>query len=194
MKVLSLDIETRSTARNAAIVSIGAVAYDFEKGEILGRVYSEIDQADALKYGVVDASTEKWWAAQNEETRKALQGKESVSVALDKLAGLVVEAQIAARKNEEDFFVISRAPQFDCAILRRHFDLLGKKCPWAYWQERDHRTFETAWQMVAKQFGKTFPPYLSWVGDVVHIALDDASAQLSYLFDLYQHIKTNVGQ
>lgn len=75
MKNIMADIETMSTKPDAAIIAIGAVAFDLPGKEILDRFYTTVDLASSMAHGgVVDASTILWWM------RQSSKGKPSFSL------------------------------------------------------------------------------------------------------------------
>lgn len=65
-----LDLETLSSKGNAAIVAIGAVAFDGETGEIIDRFYHKIDPQSCEDKGLhISASTFIWWMQQPDAAR-----------------------------------------------------------------------------------------------------------------------------
>jgi hypothetical protein len=69
----TLDLETMgSTRQTAAIVSIGAVAFNVE-GDMSEPFYVNVDLEDAMRHGLtVDADTIKWWMRQQLLAREAI--------------------------------------------------------------------------------------------------------------------------
>ena len=126
-----IDIETMATCNNAAIVAIGACAFDLEG---LGEEFTAlIDTASASAHGAVQRHTMEWWASQSEEVRdRMFGGKEPAEDAAERLLGFFK----AARADE----VWANSPTFDCVILRNWFDEFDMNAPWHYRQERCVRT------------------------------------------------------
>jgi len=68
-----IDLETMSTRPNAAIVAIGAVAFNFATLEIGPKFYTVIDLRSAQDVGLhVDGDTVLWWLQQNDAARSQL--------------------------------------------------------------------------------------------------------------------------
>ena len=82
-KHVMVDIETLGTACDAPILSIGAVAFDIESGEISSKFYRAVDPSSALERGRADGGTLRWWMGQSDSARKAaFSGNSLVSEAL----------------------------------------------------------------------------------------------------------------
>ena len=74
MNNIMLDLETMGTGPNAAIVAIGAVAFD--KNELGRDFYLAISLGSAVEAGgIMDASTVEWWLQQSEEAKKVFSGR-----------------------------------------------------------------------------------------------------------------------
>jgi hypothetical protein len=73
-RAIMLDLETFGTGTNAAVVSIGACAFNIETGEVndVDVFHARIDLSKSRSPGVIDASTVEWWMRQNEEARMEL--------------------------------------------------------------------------------------------------------------------------
>lgn len=65
-KHFSVDIETLSTAVNAAVLSIGAVEFDPLSGKILREFYHELDLSEQPGRHI-DTNTVQWWFKQCQE-------------------------------------------------------------------------------------------------------------------------------
>lgn len=186
--LISIDLETHGqNPAKCAIGAIGMAAYAWEHGCV--DEYSVwIDPKSALQYGEADADTTAWWAKQPEIARRQMtDGKVSINDALTVLA-----AKIAAlNTNPNSTIIVARAPSFDCAILARHFDLLAIQCPWKYWQERDHRTFEDCYRGILAKSGNSYFKYLD-MHTVAHDALLDAKTQATYLINLKAEVEKSI--
>ncbi|OOR88630.1 hypothetical protein B0181_07900 [Moraxella caviae] len=184
--LVSIDVETLSAdPLSAALVSAGMAAKVLG-GEMLDTFYAEIDPKSALGYGTQDDETLAWWEKQSDEAKSALnRGTDSVEKALTALHQAITRI---GELSGGDFVVIARAPTFDCTILRQHFKQLGLDTPWHYWQERDHRTFESALTLAANWSTMTYKQFVQ--GNVAHDALKDALAQLNYVDYLVNAVMT----
>lgn len=140
MKHIMIDIETiGSDVRTAPVISIAAIRFGVDEGvdDPKNAFYRNIDLADALKYGKVDASTLKWWL--KSDTRDVF-----LDIIYDKKA-------INTQSTLNDFSdwvrmtkgVIpwSRGIDFDFPILDRLFKETGVVTPFSqFWKKRDVRT------------------------------------------------------
>jgi DNA polymerase III epsilon subunit-like protein len=64
-----VDIETLGTKPSSTILSIGAVFFDIETGELGERFYMNIDPKQDRS---IDPSTVMWWMVQSSEARNSL--------------------------------------------------------------------------------------------------------------------------
>lgn len=190
--MISIDLETRGqNPATCAIASIGMAVKQWNAKGWLKEFYCAIDAQSALRFGKEDKDTMQWWEHQSEQAREALNGNTNIMIALVELANEIrgINPQDEDGHYSQNVVVVSRAPSFDLAILSRHFQLLGIKQPWAYWQERDHRTFETAWREVLMMMtGQKWLKYSEYQ-TVAHHALQDAKQQADYLNWLVQNMQ-----
>ena len=192
--LISIDLETRGQDPAAcAIASIGMAASGWNSEGWLDTYYAEIAAASALQYGQEDADTMEWWAKQPQHTQAVLtRGRILIP---DALAALAEKIAALNPKNEQGRYssrvvIIARGPQFDLTILRRHFAAAGIPCPWAYWQERCHRSLEQAWRAVAKsRSGTPWPKYTDY-SPAAHNAEVDAKQQATYLIKLAAQVRS----
>lgn len=168
-----LDLETMGNGPDAAIVAIGAVAFDIETATIspVG-LYHRVDLDSAVKYGgVLDASTVTWWlhkpsqAAREEITRKDLD-REHIIDALD-LFSFWLRNEAAG----EETRVWGNGAAFDNVILRRAYQRGKREAPWSHWNDRCYRTIKGLYghQVKIERTGTH------------HHALADAEAQAVHL-------------
>lgn len=132
-----IDIETMSTAPNAAILAIGAVTFTVDNGvdPTSAREWL-VDLGDSVAHGgQMDADTVLWWTQQSERARRGLVATRQLreQAALEGLAWMLscVPAKRAIWANGTDF---------DLVILRSALHRHGMRDLWAYWQQRDLRT------------------------------------------------------
>jgi DNA polymerase III epsilon subunit-like protein len=135
MTEIMLDIETLGTEPGAAIISIGAVAFDREDG-ITDEFFRSVSLADCQAHGLeIDAETLSWWLNQPAQAREQLHGGLDLESSLRKLTAFVEGADA----------VWANSPAFDCVLLRDAYDAVGLSCPWRYYVERDYRTVREEW-------------------------------------------------
>lgn len=177
MKHIMIDIETCGTKPGCAIMSIGAVQFDLASGEIGKKFYCNIDLEDCQKHGLkLEASTVWWWLSQNKSAQESLSpNRELLEYALDKFERWFESI------NLQDVQVWANAPSFDLSVLEAAFNILGRKQPWFYWQERCVRTLVS------------FNPELkkSIVNDLPHDAISDCLYQIKYCSAIYNSININ---
>lgn len=138
-----LDLETMGKGPDAAIVAIGAVAFDIEAATISPRsFYVRVDLRSAVETGgVMDVETVIWWLQQSAEarqeiTREALEQRHLVNALLDFRHWLKAEAAGA------DSRVWGNGAAFDNVILRRAYQRLPMETPWSHWNDRCYRTIK----------------------------------------------------
>jgi hypothetical protein len=160
-----LDLETLSSAPDAAIVAIGACvfrtdgkAWDETERPTFYRIVNA-ESAQAMG-GRIDASTVKWWARQLEEPRRVLNDERAVNISVA-LAEFSVWLQDVRPSG-----VWGNGSDFDNVVLRSAWERNFTPAPWSRRQNRCYRTLKTLRPDIA------FQPY-----GVAHNALDDAIAQ-----------------
>ena len=134
-----VDIETMSTEPNAAIVSIGACAFDMlDKEEDVKHTFLErISLVSNTKHDRhVSADTVTWWMRQSQEARDATFTGLLIELpaALDRFNQWVASLPIKPNR------VWARDPDFDIVILREACKATGRHFPFAYWSTRSVRT------------------------------------------------------
>ncbi len=141
---IMVDIETFSTSQNAAIVSIGAVAFNAggENGELftnspdalatLGqgfRVNVDLSKTPPSLRGDIDPATVEWWLQQSDEARGMLVNgganpRRGLGVALGEFAEWV-----RRQGSHNKLRLWSNGPTFDEIILRSAFVRFGIDFP-----------------------------------------------------------------
>lgn len=192
MKHIMVDIETLSTAVNAAVLSIGAVEFDPFTGQIIRTFYSELDLSEQDNRHV-DPSTVQWWIGQCKDNpvnfelfTKNNREKDNVSFALlrlkDFLYGFNEISTIATRmEGYEKIAVWACDPDFDIAILNDLYKEHNLPSPWRYSELRSVRTVRMLTQIAGMDIPKQ---------EANHNALDDCIRQakeVSYFIANLQH-------
>jgi len=170
-----LDIETLSYASNAAITSIGVVAFDFESKVITDAFYEVVDlQSSVAAGGVIDADTVMWWMKQSDEARAEFAKPSSHLAAVLHDLTLWMDLHGLAKS---DRCIWGNATTFDNVILANAYSSVGMDKPWSYSSDRCYRTI------------KNLAPHikLERVG-THHNALDDAKSQALHLINLYEEL------
>jgi len=167
-----IDIETMSTASNAAILSIGACEFD-EFGIEENTFYNTISLEHCIARGLnVDGDTVKWWMSQSDEARSALfKGNVALVDALGNFKDWFPKGNVQVWGNGSDF---------DNVIVQNAFKACNGKTPWPFWMNRCFRTMKNS-----------FPEVKLTRKGTHHNALDDAIYQAEYLIKLVE--KNNLG-
>jgi hypothetical protein len=174
MMNLMIDLETFGNRMDSAIVSIGAVFFDLDTGEIGGEFYRGIDADSACKYGRVTGSTITWWLTQSEAARQAIvAGKTPLNEALDQLAGFY--------KAHPKAPIWGNGSTFDVSILEHaYWRVFDRAAPWAFWNVRDCRTIKELGDAIGYQIPK--------LAGTAHNALDDARHQAMWVCEIRRRI------
>ncbi|EGO6758147.1 exonuclease [Escherichia coli] len=177
---LMIDLETMGKNPDAPIISIGAIFFDPQTGEIGPIFYVVISLVDAMDKGAVpDGSTIEWWLAQSSEARSAtLVNQIPLDDALLQLREFIDE-------NSGEFFVRvwGNGANFDNVILRRSYERHGIPCPWRWSNDRDVRTIVELGKAIDFD-ARTAIPFEG----VRHNALDDARYQAKYVSAIWQKL------
>lgn len=171
MRDLMIDIETLGNRPGSVILSIGAVAFDADTGEIGEEFYAAIDPETASKVGLTtDISTMLWWMKQSEAAREAaFSGKRSINMALTELSIFV--------KWQEPSRVWAKPPSFDLVMLEAAFRACDQDIPWHFRVHRDCRTIFDITGTKQPEVG------------TAHNALDDAKAQALGVTEAYRKLR-----
>lgn len=190
MKHIMVDIETLSTAVNAAVLSIGAVEFDPMSGKIEREFYHEIDLSDQTNRHI-DASTVQWWAKQclvNVDNiaflAKNNREKDAAVYVLHELGAFInggTEYAMTRVEGYEKIALWACDPDFDIAILADLYKEHNLILPWKYSEPKSVRTV----RMLTQIAGIDVPQEA-----ISHNALDDCIRQakeVSYFIANLQH-------
>ncbi len=169
MRDVMLDLETLGTRYNAQIISIGAVYFDRDTGEI-GRGFStNVDMGDMADRFTTDLSTIAWWFSQSDKARALVtENPAPLSEAIAYLQEFLAEPDIKLWSHAT----------FDMPILMNAFNVVGAKFPVPFRNMRDLRTL-----MDLADHHST----LEREG-THHHALDDAKFQARYAAEAMQKL------
>ena len=172
---IMLDLETMSTAANAAIVQIGACANDGRDDFSI-----RVRLASSVKAGLsIDPYTVEWWLTQSDAARtsvfgaKAVEDRRSLEFALHSFANWLGthhnnDGTLGAQPVECELWALPA--QFDVTILGEAYRALNMTPPWHYRAPRCLRTLTSL-----------FPDVPRIKSELEHDALADAKAQMQYL-------------
>lgn len=174
---LMIDLETLSTAVDAAITQIGLAPFRIDGTDPLEEgVLINVDPQSCIDLGMrVDWSTTHWWMMQSQEARDALpRPGEGLPLpdALDEVEDYILGL---AQRHPGDLKIWSNGATFDIPILGHAFTRLGRREPWRYSAARDTRTLA----MLALNAIRPEP-------EVKHNALHDAIAQVRWVQNMWR--------
>ncbi|EPC6834227.1 3'-5' exoribonuclease domain-containing protein, partial [Escherichia coli O141,141ab,141ac:H29] len=166
---LMIDLETMGKNPDAPIISIGAIFFDPQTGE-MGPEFSKTIDLDTAG-GVIDRDVIKWWLKQSREAQSAILTDE---IPLD---DALLQLREFIDENSGEFFVQvwGNGDNFDNVILRRSYERQGIPCPWRYCNDRDVRTIVELGKALDFDARTAIP----FEGER-HNALDDARYQAKY--------------
>ncbi|EFI8974959.1 exonuclease [Escherichia coli] len=174
---LMIDLETMGKNPDAPIISIGAIFFDPQTGDMGPEFSKTIDLETAG--GVIDRDTIKWWLKQSLEAQSAIMTDE---IPLD---DALLQLREFIDENSGEFFVQvwGNGANFDNTILRRSYERQGIPCPWRYYNDRDVRTIVELGKAIDFDARTAIP----FEGER-HNALDDARYQAKYVSVIWQKL------
>jgi hypothetical protein len=170
MNNIMLDLETMSTAPDAAIVSIGAVKFDmWQVHDTTGRFSYTVSLQSSADAGLrIDPATVMWWLQQGWDARTALLSAPRQLV--DVLEGF-------SNWIGQDTRIWGDGSDFDNVILANAYRACGIDQPWAHWNNRCYRTV------------KNMAPHIQIERTGTHhSAFDDAESQARHLIRIAHEI------
>lgn len=197
LRHVMLDLETISTKKNAAIISIGAVLFDPNTGIVgapeggMGDCFYEVIDPASRGIGHIDASTVMWWMGQSDEAREDFHSKSVVrrelSGALQAFHEWLIRAGLTD-SNKRDWRLWANDPDFDVAIFTSAFERLDIPFPLSYGASRSMRTM--------CELAREFNLYLGNPEEntLKHNALADAVYQAHVVTDIKQAMRKRMHQ
>ncbi|EIX7349267.1 3'-5' exoribonuclease [Escherichia coli] len=177
---LMIDLETMGKNPDAPIISIGAIFFDPQTGDMGPEFSKTIDLETAG--GVIERDTIKWWLKQSREAQSAILTDE---IPLD---DALLQLREFIDENSGEFFVQvwGNGANFDNVILRRSYERQGIPCPWHYHNDRDVRTIVELGNAIGFDVRMAIP-----FEGVPHNALDDARHQAKQVSVIWQKLIPN---
>lgn len=164
MNHVMVDLETLGNGSNAAIISIGAVAFDLDKG-LGNEFYMNVDPQSCVDAGMkMDVSTVMWWMQQSDQARAAFKAK-----------GTPIEVVLGEFKAwyPASACLWGNGATFDNVILSNAYNAVGMSRPWHFTKDRCYRSL------------KALRPEIKHEREgVYHHALDDAKYQAEHAIKL----------
>jgi hypothetical protein len=144
---IMFDIETLGLSRKAVVLTIGYAIFGKEKIVSSGQVLFDVDE-QIQRGREIGFDTLKWWFNQIALKPELVKPFQSVpnraSQCLYWLHRRLGKTSDDTHLGPEISEVWANGPTFDLDIIKSLFyeDMPNApSCPWAYWQERDYRTF-----------------------------------------------------
>lgn len=131
-----IDIETYGTAPGSVILSIGAVFFDPNTGELGAEFYKTIDRKSSKKFGLTtDPKTVSWWLEQDEKIRERLFIDAAPLNVVLAAFSMWLKANCPKSK-----YPWGNSARFDLGLLDAAYTAVGSQPVWAYWNEMCYRT------------------------------------------------------
>lgn len=169
---IMLDLETMGKAPDAAIIAVGAAAFDFcSPYEITSTFYHVVSlKSSVTAGGVIDAGTVLWWMNQSENARNAILDVPAFPI---EFVLREFSAWAVSNANEANIIVWGNGAAFDNVILKGAYERLRIPPPWSY---KNDRCYRTAMAMFPHHVALTFE-------GIKHSALHDATYQAKNLME-----------
>ncbi len=192
----TLDLETMSTAANAAIVSIGCCRFDplTDGNPVRETFYRIVRLESCVNLGLhLDTGTIMWWLEQNAEARARLtlkKGTVSLSEALLAFNDWIIDV---GRSNgfsdgfklyDDSVTLWGNGAAFDNTIIRSAYRAAGVKFIIPHWMDRDCRTV-----MDLLPHEDVLALKATYGTVLAHDALEDAKGQARYVSEALRQLK-----
>lgn len=174
-----IDIETLSTSKHAAVLSIGVAVFD--DTQVIDTNGWAVEMAALEGHGHILPSTLSWWMQQSEAAREfSFQGKcHPISMATE-LRPYIADADE----------VWANDPDFDCVILQNWWERMPRLNAWPV-SFRKYRSVRTM-MMLAKRY------YIGtdhiWTGATTHNPIDDAACQARACIEVFKALDRRHGE
>lgn len=177
MNDVMIDIETLGNGSRAVIVSIAAVAFDIETGQVDSKAfYQTVDIQSCLDAKLeVNGSTISWWLQQSMPARSVFsEDNVPLHEALMNLIGFL--------KKYPNANVWGNGSRFDLGILSDAYRACNLPIPWDYRNERDVRTLVSLRPHIKHE--------LPFYG-TRHNPVDDCVHQIRYCSTIWKLLNSN---
>ena len=167
MTDLMVDLETFSTDSNALILSISAVQFDFESGEIGKEIAIGVNIHQQIVKGAhIDGNTVEWWLQQDLAAFSSIKGmyRKPVEEVINEFNNFMLEC---GTKN-----IWGNGCTFDNVILRNMYKRHSKVFPLEFWADRDVRTVRDIFGIDTR-----LVPFTG----IKHKGVDDCKYQIEYI-------------
>lgn len=135
-KDIMLDLESLGTTADAVILSVGAVKFNLETGEIDDQgFYRSVSVESNLDLGRrISEDTLIWWLKQGPEAQGVYhEEKVTIESALTELSDWI---------GTDDYNPWANGADFDLPMLAHAYTQLKIETPWKFWNNRCFRTYK----------------------------------------------------
>ncbi len=209
---ITIDFETCALCPTAAVMSVGAVAWNreaegnpfyFEDFTLpdLFVYYKHVDMRSQFVEGFTfDNDTAKWWAQKSDEAKRAvLDCDDTPLTSIQQVTENLLEwmKEVKEMVGANNAMLWSQGSDFDIAILRNICDKYNVEIPVPYKNFRDHRTFflEGA-KMICDKAGADFDTEKAYAlvepyeGEgVAHDPIFDCKQSIYSTWQMMRHLK-----
>lgn len=172
------DVETMGNQSDAAIVSIGAVKFWPDTGDVdtVDTFYTPVDLQSAIfRGGTINGETVYWWMQQSWQARQAIvEGGPHIDVVLRDFHHWF----------PDNGFLWGNGEDFDNPIIESALRRSGFGLPWGYNAGRDMRTMTWLVRKLSLDVTVSAKP-----SGVPHHALDDAKAQARIVCEVFSTLR-----
>jgi DNA polymerase III epsilon subunit-like protein len=177
---LMLDLETMGTKSYSAIVSLAAVPFNMETGQVSDKFfYQVVELQSCLDLNLrINADTLYWWLSKDKEAQQHISGgfKKPLKEVLELFNRFFMESLTDPGKAT----VWGNSAKFDCGILENCYQVAKLKQPWNTWEEADHRT-------MVNKYGQDIKKSIKFEG-IKHYPVDDCKYQIKVLTAIHSRI------
>ncbi|WP_113638987.1 3'-5' exonuclease [Nubsella zeaxanthinifaciens] len=178
MKHLMVDIETLGTTGRSVILSIAAVQFDIESGQVGDNFKMNVDVRSCTDVGLhFDPDCLVWWVKQDEKA------KASVFESPSPLKDVLYEFAAFVKSMGDDVEIWSNGKYFDMALVRDAYAAINEARPWHYWNERDMRTL--------MRYVPTLKQEVPFTG-IKHDPIDDCIYQIKLVVAIHRRVLKNI--
>jgi hypothetical protein len=186
LRDVMVDTETYGTAPGSIILSIGAIGFDPETGELGSRFYKVFSMEDSKRIGMTeDPETVAWWGRQSVEARKVISEARASNNTVE--AVLTRFREWFQKNYSGNGRIWGCGANFDEPLITAAYAKVNAKLdeskriipPYRFWNSRCYRTLKEEWPMV--KLGERTGTY--------HNALGDAETQAVHALQIMAHKK-----
>jgi hypothetical protein len=177
-----IDLETLGQEPGSVIVTISAVQFNIETGQI-GEIFDQsISIESNLNSGLkIDPETFKWWLTRGEQARYDLVEKLNIGKDLD--STLIHFSHWFSKINQnKNTLVWGRGPRFDFGLLTYAYKNFGYPIPWNFRNELCVRTMEWLRPELKKEA-------IREKEHSEHMGIGDCLYQIKYIVEIYNQVK-----